>query len=231
MNRFHTRSKLLAAVVATALGIVVWQLGPWSPVQAAPAVDEGLAPAVEPASFADVIAAVSPAVVNISTSGRLPGAEAHPGPGPTPDFSFPRSPRFEEFFRRFFEPGSAPGEPRRMPGVRSMGSGFIVAPDGVVVTNHHVINGADEIVVTLGDGTRYDAEVLGSDPKTDLAVLDIEGEELPYVRFGDSDGTRAGDWVIAIGNPFGRGGSATTGIVSARGRDLRSGPYDDYLQI
>ena len=113
-----------------------------------------------------------------------------------------------------------------------MGSGFIVDADGYVVTNNHVVEHASEIAVTLIDGTRLDAELIGTDPKTDLAVLKVDSDEaLPYARFGDSDTTRVGDWVIAIGNPFGLGGSATTGIVSARGRDIQSGPFDDFLQI
>jgi serine protease Do len=113
-----------------------------------------------------------------------------------------------------------------------MGSGVIVDPDGYVVTNNHVIEGADEITVTLDDGSHHTAELLGSDPKTDLALLKIETDGLlPYARFGDSDVARVGDWVIAIGNPFGLGGTATTGIVSARGRDIQSGPFDDFLQI
>jgi serine protease Do len=113
-----------------------------------------------------------------------------------------------------------------------LGSGFIVDAEGYVVTNHHVVERADRIQVITNDGQRHDAELVGSDAKTDLAVLKIESSEpLPYARFGDSDSTRIGDWVIAIGNPFGLGGTATTGIVSARGRDIRSGPFDDFLQV
>lgn len=138
----------------------------------------------------------------------------------------------EEFFRRFFERQSAPEPRAEMPEVRSMGSGFIVDPEGLVVTNNHVIEGASEIIVTLNDGERHPAELVGRDPKTDLALLRIEVDEpLPYADFGDSESTRAGDWVIAIGNPFGLGGTATTGIVSARGRDIQAGPFDDFLQI
>jgi serine protease Do len=113
-----------------------------------------------------------------------------------------------------------------------MGSGFIIDPNGLVVTNNHVIEGATEIFITMNDGKRHQAELVGRDPKTDLALLKIEvGEDLPYADFGDSESTRAGDWVIAIGNPFGLGGTATTGIVSARGRDIQAGPFDDFLQI
>jgi serine protease Do len=138
---------------------------------------------------------------------------------------------FEDFLRRFFERQSY-NVTSGAPTFQGMGSGFIIDAEGYVVTNNHVIEHASEIAVTLNDGTRLDAELVGSDPKTDLAVLKVESDEpLPYARFGDSDNTRVGDWVVAIGNPFGLGGSATTGIVSARGRDIHSGPFDDFLQI
>ncbi len=115
---------------------------------------------------------------------------------------------------------------------QGVGSGFVISPDGHIVTNHHVISEADEVHVVLNDGRRLSAQVRGTDPKTDLALLKVETDEpLPYVAFGDSDAAKAGDWVLAIGNPFGLGGSVTSGIISARGRDIQSGPYDDYLQI
>ena len=144
---------------------------------------------------------------------------------------------FDELFRRFFDgPHPGPGGPRRGnpdgPTVQSSGSGFIVSADGWVVTNHHVVQGSSEVTVTLQDGSRHSAKVRGADAKTDLAVLELDVDEpLPFARLGDSDGVRTGDWVIAIGNPFGLGGTATTGIVSARGRDINAGPYDDFLQI
>ena len=113
----------------------------------------------------------------------------------------------------------------------SLGSGFIIDAKGVVVTNNHVIEGAEEITVILQDDTRLTASVVGRDPKTDLAVLKVESKQaLPFVKFGDSETARVGDWVLAIGNPFGLGGSVTAGIVSARGRDINSGPYDDFIQ-
>ncbi len=205
--------------------IVWWQLTPAPHVQASTPVDQLIGPVGTPASFADVIAAVSPAVVNISVS-KAVSRRVPRGGMP----SIPPGSSFEEFFRRFFERQSL--TQGQGPLVQGMGSGFVVGPEGYVVTNNHVVEGADAITVTFDDGTRYEAELRGTDPKTDLALLKIEVDEpLPYARFGNSDRMRVGDWVIAIGNPFGLGGTATTGIVSARGRDIQSGPFDDFLQI
>lgn len=115
---------------------------------------------------------------------------------------------------------------------RAAGSGFIVDPTGYIVTNNHVIDKADEITITMQDGTELKAKLVGRDPKTDVAVLKVDaGRPLPYVALGDSSGARVGDWVVAVGNPFGLGGTVTVGVLSARGRDLQSGPFDDYLQI
>ena len=133
-------------------------------------------------------------------------------------------------FRHFWPmPGSAmPGMPR----AEGVGSGFIVDASGLIVTSHHVVKGAESVTVTLQDGRRLEARVAGIDPKTDLALLEVDaGGSLPVVEFGDSDRTRVGDWVVAVGNPFGLGGTVTAGIVSGRGRDIGSGPYDDYLQL
>ena len=141
-----------------------------------------------------------------------------------------------EFMERFFgeNPPVVPrqGQPSPRPNRAAVGSGFIVDPAGYVVTNHHVTDEAEVITVTLADGESYDAALIGSDPRTDLALLKIEAERpLPTVAFGDSDGIRPGDWVLAVGNPFGLGGTVTAGIVSARGRDLPGGALIDYLQI
>ena len=179
-----------------------------------------------PDSFADLVEKLMPTVVNISTTQTVKGREQSPN-SPVPQLP-PGSP-FEEFFKDFFE-RQQPNQPPRRRGT-SLGSGFIVDPKGIVVTNNHVVAEADEITVTLADDTKYEAEVLGRDAKTDLAVLRIKADKpLPAAKWGDSDASRVGDWVIAIGNPFGLGGSVTAGIISARQRDINSGPYDDFLQ-
>ncbi|HEV7372658.1 MAG TPA: DegQ family serine endoprotease [Arenibaculum sp.] len=180
-----------------------------------------------PDSFADLAERLLPAVVNISTTQNIPERR---GEGAMPDLpQFPPGSPFEEFFRDFFErQGPGPDAPRRS---TSLGSGFIIDPTGYVVTNNHVIQDADEITVILHDDTNLAAEVVGRDPKTDLALLRVTVDRpLPHVRFGDSDAMRVGDWVIAIGNPFGLGGTVTAGIISARARDINAGPYDDFLQ-
>ena len=181
-----------------------------------------------PENIADVAEQVIDAVVNISTSQRVDAKL-----GNMPDLP-PGSP-MEEFFEEFFKnrrgqggPGDADRTPRR---VNSLGSGFIIDPSGVVITNNHVINDADEINVILNDGTKLPAELIGKDAKSDLAVLRVHTDKtLKAVKFGDSDKLRLGEWVIAIGNPFSLGGTVTAGIVSARHRDINSGPYDNYIQ-
>lgn len=170
-------------------------------------------------SFADLAAASLPAVVNISTTQTVDSRARPELPPGTP---------FEDFFKDFFERNRENQQPQQS---SSLGSGFVVDPKGVIITNNHVIAGADEIVVRFQDDSELSAKVLGRDPKTDLAVLKVESPApLPFLKIGDSDAIRVGDWVIAIGNPFGLGGSVSAGIISARARDIRSGPYDDYLQ-
>ena len=187
-----------------------------------------------PESFADLAERLLPSVVNISTTQVIKVNRQRRGPD-MPQFP-PGSP-FEEFFKDFLERNHGGGNnngggrsaPRR---AQSLGSGFIIDGSGIVVTNNHVIVDADEIKVRLQDDTEFEAKLLGRDPKTDLAVLKIEPGEtkLTAVSFGDSDKLRVGDWVVAIGNPFGLGGTVTAGIVSARGRDINQGPYDDFIQ-
>ncbi len=181
-----------------------------------------------PENIADVAEQVIDAVVNISTSQRVDAKL-----GNMPDLP-PGSP-MEEFFEEFFKnrrgqggPGDADRSPRR---INSLGSGFIIDASGVVVTNNHVIADADEIHVILNDGTKLPAELIGKDTKSDLALLRVHPDTpLKAVKFGDSDKLRLGEWVIAIGNPFSLGGTVTAGIVSARHRDINSGPYDNYIQ-
>ncbi|MFQ3622927.1 MAG: Do family serine endopeptidase [Acetobacteraceae bacterium] len=188
-----------------------------------------------PESFADLAERLLPSVVNISTTQTVTAGRERQGPE-TPQFP-PGSP-FEEFFREFFDRQQRQGQgqpgPQRPRRAQSLGSGFIIAfenGEGFIVTNNHVIDGADEINAILTDNTSLRAELVGRDPRTDLALLKVRSEKpLTPVRFGNSDSLRIGDWVIAIGNPFGLGGTVTAGIVSARGRDIRIGPYDDFIQ-
>ena len=182
---------------------------------------------VMPDSFADLVEKVSPAVVNINTSSVI---EQTNMPG------FPQGSPFSELFRDFgFQgPGQndvpegfgSPGQPQR---ANALGSGFVISDDGYIVTNQHVIDGADRIEIEFKDGARRSAEVIGSDKQTDIALLKVDAADLPHVGFGDSDVARVGDWVLALGNPLGQGFSASTGIVSARGRAL-TGTYDDFIQ-
>ncbi len=180
-----------------------------------------------PDSFADLAQRLLPSVVNIST---LQVMESQPGME-MPQFP-PGSP-FEDFFKDFMEQQkNNPGMPRQRRGA-SLGSGFVIdAKEGYIVTNNHVVADAQSIKVILQDDTNLDARIIGRDEKTDLAIIKVDpkGHNLVAVPWGDSDVMRVGDWIIAIGNPFGLGGTVTQGIISARARDIQSGPYDDYLQ-
>jgi len=176
-----------------------------------------------PDSFADLAEKLSPSVVNISTTQIIKNR---------PNGGFPQFPPghpFEDFFKDF---GGRGDKDKRERKATSLGSGFVIDEDGLVVTNNHVIDGADEIFVIFQDGEKIPAELVGTDPKIDVAVLKIDpsAKDLKAVSWGSSDKARVGDWVMAIGNPFGLGGTVTAGIISARGRDIRSGPYDDYIQ-
>src|SRR5262252_2788763 len=206
----------VAMAAAVALTVAI-------PLVTAPAQARG------PDNIADVAEKVINAVVNISTSQSVENRNSA-----TPAPSLPPGSPFEEFFDEFFknrrgpQGDNRPNTPRRQ---NSLGSGFIIDPSGIVVTNNHVISEADEVTVILNDGTRLKAEILGRDTKVDLALLRVKPERpLTAVQFGDSDKLRLGEWVIAIGNPFNFGGTVTAGIVSARNRDIQSGPYDSYIQ-
>ncbi len=189
--------------------------------------DNNITPAVMmiPASFADVAEKLTPAVVNISSTQRTIVPQDFPQ---IPEF--PEGSPFEDFFDEFMDRrgGGAPAMP-----ASSLGSGFIIdAEKGYIVTNNHVVRNAENISITLYNDVTIDAKLIGFDEKTDIAVLkiDTKGAGLTDVRFGNSDKLRVGDWTLAIGNPFGLGGSVTSGILSARARDIHSGPYDDFLQ-
>ncbi len=218
--------KRYAAVFALplALGVVAWPAAQAAPVMPA------AAPSFAQPQFADVIENVQPAVVKIAVSKNAAKVARLEG---RPMQLDPDSP-MGQFFRHFgpgpYAFGPQQGEPEGK--VEGLGSGFVIDKSGYIVTNNHVIDGADDIKVTLTDGRELPAKLIGTDPQTDLAVIKVEAkDELPAVAFADSDKARVGDWVVAIGSPFGLGGSVTAGIISARGRDIHSGPYDDYLQI
>ena len=183
-----------------------------------------------PDSVADLAEGLLDAVVNISTSQRVKGTE---GPGAVPMPELPEGSPFQDFFDDFFKDREGEGQGGGQQKVQSLGSGFVVdAEKGIIVTNNHVIADADEIEINFADGSKLKAELVGKDTKTDIAVLKVDPTKkaLKAVKFGDSDRIRIGDWVMAIGNPFGLGGSVTLGIVSARNRDINAGPYDDFIQ-
>jgi serine protease Do len=192
--------------------------------------------AARPDSFADLAEKVSPSVVGVVVERQFRGVAHNEGDDQADPFA-PGSP-YREFFERFFGedfPGFQGPEPDNGPRQhqqRSLGSGFIISADGFVVTNNHVIEDAGAINVVLDDGSELQAELIGSDRRTDLALLKVETDEpLPPVEFGDSDAIRVGDWIMAVGNPFGFGGTVTVGVISARGRDLSGGTLVDFLQI
>jgi len=173
-----------------------------------------------PEGFADLAEKISPSVVNITTSTLVAGRS---GPDPV----VPKGSPFEDFFRDFQDRQQGERQPRRS---SALGSGFVISEDGFVVTNNHVIDGADEILIEFFSGEKLPAKVVGTDKKTDIALLKVEADQpLPFVPFGDSDIMRVGDWVMAMGNPLGQGFSVSAGIVSARGRALQ-GTYDDFIQ-
>ena len=199
------------------------------PAQNAVPITPTSGPNGAPASFADLTARLTPAVVNVSTTQKV-----EVGKFPSMGKGAPSS--LEELFRRFQEQQGDGGEPVTREAT-SLGSGFIVDPSGYIVTNNHVISGGgdsktpvDTITVTLADRTEYKARVVGRDTLSDLALLKIDGKNLPYVKFGNSQAVRVGDWAIAIGNPFGLGGTVTAGIISALHRNIQSGQYDRYIQ-
>ena len=218
------RRRGIAAVMALALAAGFAAPAPFAPAQA-----QG-----RPDTFADLAAGVSDAVVNISVAQAAPERRSGGGGGGAAP-NLPRGTPFDDLFEEFFkrrqqqqQQGEAERPQRRS---NSLGSGFVIDSAGVVITNNHVIEGASEVTVIFNDGQRLKAEIVGKDAKIDIAVLRVKPEKpLKAVKFGDSDKVRVGDWVMAVGNPFGLGGTVTVGILSARNRNINSGPYDDYLQ-
>ena len=205
----HIRPRSRVASVASALALAA---GLALAMPAAPVLAF-----VAPESFAELAEKISPSVVNITTSSIVSGP-AMRGP------MVPEGSPFEDFFNQFDDPNGAPQRSE------ALGSGFVISEDGYIVTNNHVIEGADEIMIEFFGGEKLPAKLIGTDPKTDIALLKVEATKpLPFVQFGNSDLMRVGDWVVAMGNPLGQGFSVSAGIVSARNREL-SGTYDDYLQ-
>ena len=228
--RRSQRAALLGAVAVIALGGIgantfVLQ----HDAHAQTSLSKPEAPAAGPASFAGLVDRVKPAVVAVKVTMNASAGddEDNGAQSQTPQFA-PGDP-MERFFKQFG--GRRPGTPQHQGKSAALGSGFIISADGYVVTNNHVIDKASDVQITLDDGRTVGATVVGADKKTDLALLKIKDKgTYPFVEFG-ADTPRIGDWVIAVGNPFGLGGTVTAGIVSARGRDIGAGPYDDYLQI
>ena len=221
--------RLMAALLATTM--LVGAGAAWTLDTPAQAQNQSALAAVTQAQpgFADLAAKVKPAVVNIAVTEKVASTKDD-GTAGMQEMPFPPGSPMAEMFKKFFEQQQR-RNPDRQPR-HGAGSGFIIDPTGYIVTNNHVVDDASKVTVTLDDGTIHTATVKGRDEKTDLALIKIDTDKrLPYVEFGESEKTRVGDWVIAVGNPFGLGGSVTAGILSANGRNIGSGPYDDYLQF
>jgi len=226
-----TRRLILLATVAN-IGIAAVVIGS-SPQSIVPMFSAAAAEnAQRPVGFADLVEKVKPAVISV----RVKMAAGTKMMGFEGDLPLPPNSQMERFFRRFGMPygDSTPDGGPRMPHNRSVtgqGSGFFITADGYAVTNNHVVDKAQTVEITTDDGKTYSAKVIGSDPRTDIALIKVEGRnDFPYVKLADR-APRIGDWVLAVGNPFGLGGTVTAGIVSARGRDIGAGPYDDFIQI
>jgi len=240
-RRYGMRSFRRAHVTVLASGVALaLVLGPTVVLELARAQTSDASGALaQLPSLSPLVKKVMPAVVNISVeqSAGVADASGSSGPDPQPGPGSPQGspfdqPPFDQYMKRFFGDQSPNGMPSPRMQAVALGSGFIIDPSGLVVTNNHVVEGAKKVTVVLQDGGKHIAKVLGRDPKVDIALLKIDvGHPLPYLPWGDSSAEQVGDWVVAVGNPFGLGGTVSAGIVSARGRDIHSGPYDDFLQI
>ena len=233
MSELPLKARSRAFAVALFLGTAIGAAGVWSlsaPSFAAAPIS--VAPAGPQIGFAPLVAKVKPAVVQIAVVSTPTEAEGgqQMQMQQMPDLQGPLGDMLRQFGQRGFSQRGGGG--MQAPEEHAQGSGFIIDPTGYIVTNNHVVDGARQVTVTLTDGTQYKARVIGRDQKTDLALVKVDaGHALPYVAFGDSDKELEGDWVIAVGNPYGLGGTVTAGIVSAHGRNINAGPYDDFMQI
>jgi len=225
-RRLALAATTIAGIGAAALFLAP-HLPPASDIFAGPARAQNLSSEAQqlpqrPVGFADIVEKVKPAVISVRVK-----MERTVNSGPSDDdLPFPPGSPFERFFKRFGTPNG--GHEHEV--ITGQGSGFFITADGYAVTNNHVVQNADNVQVTTDDGKSYSAKVIGTDPRTDLALIKVDGGNFPYVKLADHT-PRIGDWVLAVGNPFGLGGTVTAGIVSARGRDIGAGPYDDFIQI
>jgi serine protease Do len=224
-----TRRIALLATTIAGLGTAALVFAPGTPLHSAfgtAAQAQNLSEKVQqlpqrPVGFADIVEKVKPAVISVRVKIDRPAdSESN-----DEDLPFPPGSPFERFFRRFGMPNTHGHEV-----ITGQGSGFFISRDGYAVTNNHVVQGAENVQVTTDDSKLHNAKVIGTDPRTDLALIKVDGNDFPFVKLADNS-PRVGDWVLAVGNPFGLGGTVTAGIVSARGRDIGAGPYDDFIQI
>jgi serine protease Do len=226
------RLGLLATTIAglgAAAFFVAPSLTPNTAFFAAPAHAQNLSQeaqklAQHPVGFADIVAKVKPAVISVRVKIDRPASSSLS----SDESPFPPGSPMERFFRRFGAPNGGDGGGHQV--ITGQGSGFFITADGYAVTNNHVVQNAQTVQVTTDDGKMYEAKVIGTDSRSDLALIQVDGKDFPYVKLADN-APRVGDWVLAVGNPFGLGGTVTAGIVSARGRDIGAGPYDDFIQI
>jgi serine protease Do len=228
VRRFGLLATTIAGLGAAAF-FVAPTLAPGSAFLVGPAHAQNLSQEAQklpqhPVGFADIVAKVKPAVISVRVKIDRP-AQSSLSNDESP---FPPGSPMERFFRRFGMPNDGGNGGHQV--VTGQGSGFFITADGYAVTNNHVVQNAENVQVTTDDGKAYTAKVIGTDTRTDLALIKVDGNSFPYVKLSDS-APRVGDWVLAVGNPFGLGGTVTAGIVSARGRDIGAGPYDDFIQI
>src|SRR3954469_5260371 len=242
---FSARKFALMASVVAGLGAAVYGFSPsHGPVDvfstaAHAQVNNEVRKVAQPVGFADIVERVKPSVISVKVNINEKVASKDDGANKDEDSPFQPGSPMERFFRRFGGPDGLPPGLRGGPGggrggrgaVTGQGSGFFISADGYAVTNKHVGDGADKVEVTTDDGKTYTAKVIGTDPRTDVALIKVEGRnDFPFAKLSDTK-PRIGDWVLAVGNPFGLGGTVTAGIVSASGRDIGAGPYDDFIQI